>query len=157
MAFQRFKSLKLGGRFDDLLAATRNYALAMDGKEQDFIAHPTTFLNKGYWEDYITQVSDSEKIANGAAKIDNLSTEAKRLLAKLSKFNVWIQSLTGEEQTKAMQNDNTKTILTNGGGLFFDEWEQQTIEEYGGLTQMRCDIENGKAVQWIRMSGVSVA
>ena len=45
------KAVKDGVNPQDLIDGARAYAASVAGKEQKYIAHPTTWLNQGRWED----------------------------------------------------------------------------------------------------------
>lgn len=63
-ALEMFKAKKLTARIEDLLRATEIYAKSVEGTEIHFIMLPTSFLNKGIWEEYVTKAE--EKKSNGA-------------------------------------------------------------------------------------------
>ena len=51
-AMKKFaKAVKDGVNPQDLIDGARAYAASVAGKEQKYIAHPTTWLNQGRWED----------------------------------------------------------------------------------------------------------
>jgi len=45
----------------DLSVAAENYAIAVQSREATYILHPTTFLAKGRWMDYVDGIPESER------------------------------------------------------------------------------------------------
>jgi hypothetical protein len=58
----RAASKRPGFSLDDLLTATRHYALERDGQDERFTKHPATFLNDDRWRDHIS--SPEKRVAN---------------------------------------------------------------------------------------------
>ena len=58
------KAVKDGVTPQALIDGAKAYAASVAGKEQKYIAHPTTWLNQGRWEDETTAtptMSDAER------------------------------------------------------------------------------------------------
>lgn len=64
-AMKKFdKAVKDGANPQAIIDGAKAYAGSVAGKEQKYIAHPTTWLNQGRWEDQVettTTMSDSER------------------------------------------------------------------------------------------------
>lgn len=64
-AMKKFdKAVKDGANPQTIIDGAKAYAGSVAGKEQKYIAHPTTWLNQGRWEDQVettTTMSDSER------------------------------------------------------------------------------------------------
>ena len=51
-AWKKFaKAVKDGVDPNTIIAGAKTYAASVVGKEQKYVAHPTTWLNQGRWED----------------------------------------------------------------------------------------------------------
>lgn len=82
--------VKNGAATDQLLAAAKNYAAGMDaqGREMTAILHPSTFLGKGRWEDWVNGIPEGEQISgSGIQKKSITSAERQRLRDLWTKGN----------------------------------------------------------------------
>lgn len=50
---------------DDIIDGARRYAASVKGKDQQYIAHPTTWLNQGRWDDQLTEQGRDEDATPG--------------------------------------------------------------------------------------------
>lgn len=68
-----FKSLiRAKTDVNDLMTATTNYVQAVKDKEQEYIMHPTTFLRKDRWKDYLEPVVFNKPKSQYRKTIDTL-------------------------------------------------------------------------------------
>lgn len=69
---------------ESLVRRTKEFANAVEGKEQRFIPHPSTWLNRGGWDDDFEGVRDSDKPKGGGANQRQSSASiAREAAAKL--------------------------------------------------------------------------
>ena len=58
-ALRKYQALlRSGTNHEAITSGARQYALSVRGKEKDYIAHPTTWLNAGRWDDELDVSSD---------------------------------------------------------------------------------------------------
>ena len=71
-AMKKFaKAVKDGTDPNTIIAGAKTYAASVVGKEQKYVAHPTTWLNQGRWEDETEEPAPTMSNAEAADRLRN--------------------------------------------------------------------------------------
>ena len=71
-AMKKFaKAVKDGADPSTIIAGAKTYATSVVGKEQKYVAHPTTWLNQGRWEDEMEAPAPTMSNAEAADRLRN--------------------------------------------------------------------------------------
>ena len=71
-AMKKFtKAVKDGADPNTIIAGAKTYATSVVGKEQKYVAHPTTWLNQGRWEDEAEAPAPTMSDAEAADRLRN--------------------------------------------------------------------------------------
>ena len=71
-AMKKFaKAVKDGADTNTIIAGAKTYAASVVGKEQKYVAHPTTWLNQGRWEDETEAPAPTMSNAEAADRLRN--------------------------------------------------------------------------------------
>ena len=65
------KAVKDGVDPNTIIAGAKTYAASVVGKEQKYVAHPTTWLNQGRWEDETEAPAPAMSNAEAADRLRN--------------------------------------------------------------------------------------
>ena len=65
------KAVKDGADPSTIIAGAKTYATSVVGKEQKYVAHPTTWLNQGRWEDETEEPAPTMSNAEAADRLRN--------------------------------------------------------------------------------------